>query len=90
MSVSPEQVLAARRSLNWSQELLANRSEVSKATVSLFERGVRRPSAANVSAIRRALENAGIKFLNGHSVALHAPSEGLSSSRSAEGMKPRP
>ncbi len=49
--------------LGWSQTALAEAAKVSRATVVDFERGLRVPHRNNLSAIREALENAGIKFI---------------------------
>jgi len=46
--------------LGWSQTALAEAAKVSRATVVDFERGLRVPHRNNLSAIREALENAGI------------------------------
>ena len=61
--MSPEQVRAARGWLGWSQKELADRSQVSLSTVHEFERGLRKPIANNVTAIRRALETGGVILL---------------------------
>lgn len=50
--------------LGWTQGELADAASVSRATVLEFERGGRLPHPNNVDAIRRALEAAGITFLN--------------------------
>ncbi|WP_271596320.1 helix-turn-helix domain-containing protein [Bradyrhizobium sp. CCBAU 25360] len=61
--MSPEQCRAARGWLNWSQEKLAAKAQVSSSTLRDFEAGRRIPIANNLSAIRRALEKGGIQFL---------------------------
>ena len=61
--MSPEQVRAARGWLGWSQQDLAARAQVGLSTVKDFENGSRKPIANNLSAIRRAIEEAGITFL---------------------------
>jgi transcriptional regulator with XRE-family HTH domain len=48
--------------LDWSQADLANASHVSLSTVRDFEKGRRVPIANNLTAIRAALEAAGIGF----------------------------
>jgi ribosome-binding protein aMBF1 (putative translation factor) len=63
--MSPEQVRAARGWLGWSQQDLAKRASVGLSTVKDFENGNRTPIANNLSAIRVALESAGIKLLFG-------------------------
>jgi transcriptional regulator with XRE-family HTH domain len=61
--MSPEQCRAARAWLNWSQEQLATKAQVSSSTLRDFEAGRRMPIANNLAAIRRALEAAGMQFL---------------------------
>jgi transcriptional regulator with XRE-family HTH domain len=61
--MSPEQCRAARAWLNWSQDELAAKAQVSNSTVREFEAARRVPIANNLAAIRRALEDAGIEFL---------------------------
>jgi transcriptional regulator with XRE-family HTH domain len=64
-NISPEQVKAARELLGWSQGELAAKLGVSETAVSLFEREKRRLLALDVSAVRNALEAAGVEFTNG-------------------------
>jgi len=61
------QIRAARALLGWSQPALAKASGVSLPTIVRMESAVGpgRSSAANVDAVRRALENAGAMFLDG-------------------------
>jgi len=61
--MSPEQCRAARAWLNWSQDDLAAKAQVSNSTIRDFEAGRRVPIANNLTAIRRVLEEAGIKLL---------------------------
>lgn len=49
--------------LNWSQSELAERAKVSRPTVVDFEKGTRTPMPNNLSAIRSALEAAGVEFI---------------------------
>lgn len=69
--LAPETCRAARGLLDLSQEQLARRAGVSRLTVADFERGVRRPIPATLTALRRTLEAAGIEFPPG-GVALRA------------------
>ena len=58
--LAPEQSRAARGWLDWSQEQLAERANVSLSTVRDFEKGRRTPIANNLQAMRAALEGAGV------------------------------
>lgn len=60
--ITPEQSRAARGWLDWSQEVLAQRSNVSLSTVRDFEKGRREPIGNNLLAIERALKEAGVDF----------------------------
>lgn len=60
------QIRAARGLLDWSQQDLAGATKLSVQTIKRME-GVRGPEGsteANVEAVRRALEGAGIVFLD--------------------------
>ena len=61
------QLRAARALLGWSQPTLAKASGISLPTIVRMEgqQGPGRSSAANVDAVRRALETAGVLFLDG-------------------------
>lgn len=61
--LTPEQCRAARGWLDWSQDDLAKRSNVSLSTVRDFEKGRRTPIANNLDAIRRALDAAGVQLV---------------------------
>jgi transcriptional regulator with XRE-family HTH domain len=63
--MTPDQSRAARGLLDWSQAQLAARSNLSESTVRDFEKGRRVPSINNLAAIRRALEAAGVEFIDG-------------------------
>lgn len=62
--MSPEQSRAARGWLGWSQTELANRASVSLSTVRDFENAHRVPIANNLDALRRAMQAAGIDFID--------------------------
>jgi transcriptional regulator with XRE-family HTH domain len=63
--IVPAQIRAARAMLEWSQEELAEKSEVSLSTVRDVE-SQRRPLDTSAAAnIHRALENAGLIFIPG-------------------------
>ena len=78
--LTPEQSRAARGWLNWSQEDLAQRANVSLSTVRNFEKGRNVPIKNNLDAIRSVLENAGVNLLfdnqgkpHGITAASHEP-----------------
>lgn len=60
------QIRAARALLDWSQRQLAEKSKLSVPTIKRMEgaMGPERSTDANVEAVRRALEAAGIVFLD--------------------------
>ena len=60
--LAPEQSRAARAWLDWSQDDLAKKANVSLSTVRDFEKGRRVPIANNLEAIGRALTAEGIAF----------------------------
>jgi DNA-binding transcriptional regulator YiaG len=62
-TMSPQQSRAARAWLGWSQVELAKRAGVSLSTVHDFERGQRTPIANNIAAMRRVIEEAGIRLV---------------------------
>ena len=63
MPLTPEQCRAARALLDWTQDDLAAHAEVSRSTVRGFEGGQHGLQRATAAAIRRALEIAGVIFL---------------------------
>ncbi|MGJ5180173.1 MULTISPECIES: helix-turn-helix transcriptional regulator [unclassified Bradyrhizobium] len=63
--MTPDQSRAARGLLDWSQAELATRSNLSESTIRDFEKGRRIPSINNLAAVRRALEAAGVQFIDG-------------------------
>jgi ribosome-binding protein aMBF1 (putative translation factor) len=63
--LAPEQSRAARAWLEWSQEDLAIRAQVSLSTVRDFEKGRRVPIKNNLDAIEKALSSAGVALLFG-------------------------
>jgi DNA-binding transcriptional regulator YiaG len=70
MEISPAQCRAARGLLNWTQVELAKRVGVAVKTIRNFETGRRKPHGLSRSAIRQALEQAGIEFLDGDGVRI--------------------
>ena len=63
-SITPEQCRGARGMLGLGQAQLAEAAQVSRMTVVDFEKGTRTPHANNLSAIRTALEAAGVIFVD--------------------------
>jgi transcriptional regulator with XRE-family HTH domain len=63
MSLFPTQCRAARGWLGWTQDDLAKRAKVGLSTVRDFEAGRRTPIPNNLDALRRAIEEAGIRLL---------------------------
>jgi ribosome-binding protein aMBF1 (putative translation factor) len=63
------QIRAARGLVDWSQKQLADATKLSVQTIKRMEgaRGPESSTAANVDAVRRALEDAGIVFLDARS-----------------------
>jgi hypothetical protein len=66
-ALTAPQIRAARALLKWSAEDLSRHSSVSLRTIRRAELAERHTTltAANDSAVRRALESAGVEFTNG-------------------------
>jgi transcriptional regulator with XRE-family HTH domain len=64
MSISAEQSKAARALIGWSRRELAEASQVSERTLIDFERGARAPHRRTLFDLRRALEEAGVIFID--------------------------
>jgi transcriptional regulator with XRE-family HTH domain len=60
--ITPAQCRAARALLQWSQQQLADASNVGVTTVRQFELGGTDPRNATLDVIVRALEEAGVTF----------------------------
>ncbi len=73
-SISPAQCRAARGLVEMNQSDLATAASISRNVIVDFEKGRRVPTRNNLTAIRRALEAAGVEFTNGNApgVKLHA------------------
>lgn len=69
MSISASQCRAARALLDWSQDDLASRSNVGRATLANFEKEKSVPYDRTLRDIQAALEAAGITFINTGDVA---------------------
>ena len=63
--ITGSQIRSARSALRWSVEELATRSAVSPRTIKRMEvdNGTPNSTAANIAAIKTALEAAGIEFI---------------------------
>ncbi len=61
--ITPGQVRAARGLLGWTINQLIAISGVPKSTLIRFENATVSPRAATISAIRAALETAGVEFI---------------------------
>ena len=64
MEITPAQCRAARGLLNWTQGELAAKVGVAVKTIRDFETGRRKPHGLSRGAIKQALEQAGIEFLD--------------------------
>jgi len=76
--IDSNQIRAARGLLNWSQQDLTERAGLSLTTIKRMETlGTGRSSAENLNAVQKALEAAGVMFIdsngNGAGVRLVAP-----------------
>ena len=61
--ISAVQCRAARALLRWSQEDMAARSGVCKATIAYFEMETRQPHRDTVRSLKVSLERAGVLFV---------------------------
>ncbi len=79
--ITPAQCRAARALLNWSQQELAKNAAVGIVTVHQLEAGLSEPRRATLDVIRRALEAAGVEFIdqNGGGPGVRFRSPGLRS-----------
>lgn len=79
--LTPALSRGARGILDWTQEQLAKKANVSLSTVKDFEAGRRTPIANNLEALQRALEAAGLEFTNGQQpgvrVCARAPDDAI-------------
>jgi transcriptional regulator with XRE-family HTH domain len=62
--VTAPQCRAARGLLDWSQQELAESAGVGVVTVRQLEAGTHEPRRATLDVIRRALESAGVEFID--------------------------
>jgi transcriptional regulator with XRE-family HTH domain len=62
--ITSAQCRAARGLLDWTQQDLADRARVGIVTVRQVEAGLTEPRRATLEVIRRALEVAGVEFID--------------------------
>jgi transcriptional regulator with XRE-family HTH domain len=62
--LTPDQLRAARALVDWTREDLADKSGVSRNTVKGFERDGTDPKLSTLHKWRRALEAAGVEFID--------------------------
>ncbi len=61
--LSSAQCRMGRAAIEWTAQQLADDASVGVTTVSRFESGLTSPTRATLSALRRALEAAGVEFI---------------------------
>ena len=62
--ITSAQCRAARGLLDWSQQDLATAASVGLVTVHQLEAGTSRPRPATLDVVKRALEKAGVEFID--------------------------
>ena len=67
MLITSAQCRAARALVDMDQAVLAKTAQVTRNVIINFEKGRSTPNRNNLAAIRRALEDAGVEFINGGS-----------------------
>jgi transcriptional regulator with XRE-family HTH domain len=70
MPLTPEMLKAARAALGWSRQDLAKRASLSTGTVVGFELLSADPKISTVQKLQRALERAGIEFIEERGISL--------------------
>lgn len=63
MAISTAQMRGARGLLNWSQQDLSERTDISSTSIGSIENGISTPRESTMQAITKAFEDAGIEFL---------------------------
>jgi transcriptional regulator with XRE-family HTH domain len=64
--ITSAQCRAARGLLDWTQQELADRAGIGIVTVRQVEAGLSKPRRATLEVIKRAMEAAGIEFIDGN------------------------
>jgi transcriptional regulator with XRE-family HTH domain len=64
--ITSAQCRAARGLLDWTQQELADRAGIGIVTVRQVEAGLSKPRRATLAVIKRAMEAAGIEFIDGN------------------------
>ncbi len=77
--ITPQQIRGARAMLGLTQAALAESVGVSATAMNNIERGIAKPKATTIAAIRSVLENAGVVFIpengGGAGVRLRKPAD---------------
>lgn len=73
--MKPSTCRAGRALLGWTQATLASRARVGLSTVRNYEAERSTPIRNNLEAIQRALESAGVEFLDGNGVRVRQPEQ---------------
>ncbi|MBM2711652.1 helix-turn-helix transcriptional regulator [Mesorhizobium caraganae] len=63
MTITAGQLRAARGLIGWSQQDLAEKAEVGRATIADFEAGKRAPYATTLARLQETLVAAGVEFI---------------------------
>lgn len=65
MTITTAQIRGARGILNWSQQDLSDRTDISTTSIGSIEKGTTKARASTLEVIRKAFELAGIEFTDG-------------------------
>ncbi len=60
--ITPRQIRAGRALLGWSQDQLATKAKVGRATLARIEASMTNPTADTLKAIRKALKDEGVRL----------------------------
>lgn len=63
MTITTAQIRGARGILNWSQQDLSDRTDISTTSIGSIEKGTTKPRANTLKIIQTAFENNGIEFI---------------------------